>query len=416
MSLWKEKIIKPNKYSRPQKKITAVRKIVMHWTANLGATANGHYNYFNTLSGRYASAHFFIDKTESILIIPLNEIAYHANDGSKRKIAELRPNANFLSIGIELCVEKDGSFHPNTIKQAEAVAAELCKRYKLDPKTDIVRHYDITGKNCPAPWVKSSTGLVQFRNNVAAIKSGVPTSSATAPKPTAPSTDALPDNPVLRRGASGVAVERLQESLNILGYKLAVDGDFGAGTENAVKSYQKKRYLIADGVVGEKTWSSISHDKKILSEPKPVVTPTPAKPSGGIGVALIKEGELNVRNAPNLTTSKVLRQVKQGDEFTVYEVNTDFLRIGENEWILNGGGGYATYTPNAKSEKPVTGVVEIVKDIPVRDNASTNAKATGKILKKGGKYKVYSLVNDMYNVGGNEWIYSKGGYTSFKPD
>lgn len=166
MAVWQDKFIKPNQFSRPQKKITEVRKIVIHWTANYGASALNHFNYFNSLVGRYASAHFFVDKIEALCIIPLNEIAYHANDGSYKGVAELKPNANFLSIGIEMCVEKDGSFHPDTIERAEDVAVELCKRYKLDPLTDIVRHYDVTHKNCPAPWVTSSTHFLNFRNEV----------------------------------------------------------------------------------------------------------------------------------------------------------------------------------------------------------------------------------------------------------
>jgi len=166
MAIWKDKFIKPNKYSRPQTKLTAVRKIVMHWTANFGATANGHYNYFNTLSGRYASAHLFVDKIEALCIVPLNEITYHANDGTYKGVPELKPNANFLSIGIELCVEKDGSFHPDTLKRAMQVAFELCEIYKLDPLTDIVRHYDVTHKSCPSPWVQNASLFTGFKNDV----------------------------------------------------------------------------------------------------------------------------------------------------------------------------------------------------------------------------------------------------------
>lgn len=166
MSLWKDKFIAPNEFSRPQKKMTEVRKIVIHWTANYGASAMNHFNYFNTLKGRYASAHFFVDSKEALCIIPLNEIAYHANDGSYKGVPELKPNANFLSVGIEMCVEKDGTFHPDTIKRTEDIAVELCKRYKLDPLKDIVRHYDVTHKNCPAPWVANSTKFTNFKNSV----------------------------------------------------------------------------------------------------------------------------------------------------------------------------------------------------------------------------------------------------------
>lgn len=183
MAVWKDKFIRPNKYSRPQTKLTAVRKIVMHWTANYGATANGHYNYFNTLSGRYASAHLFVDKIEALCIVPLNEITYHANDGSYKGIAELRPNANFLSVGIELCVEKDGSFHPDTIKRAKDVAVELCKRYKLDPLTDIVRHYDVTHKSCPTPWIKNESAFNSFKADVKKLMK--PVASKPVEKPVA---------------------------------------------------------------------------------------------------------------------------------------------------------------------------------------------------------------------------------------
>lgn len=174
MSVWIEKYIKPNKYSRPQTKLKALRKIIMHYTANNGASAMNHYNYFNGSSKSYASAHFFVDKNEKLLIIPLDEIAYHANDTQRRDskgnpikgIKELLPNANLLSVGIEMCLEKDGTIHPNTIKNAEEVAVELCKIYNLNPLEDIVRHYDVTFKNCPAPWVKDEELFIQFKNSV----------------------------------------------------------------------------------------------------------------------------------------------------------------------------------------------------------------------------------------------------------
>lgn len=166
MTIWKNKYIKPNKFSRPQEKIKDVRKIVIHWTANFGGTAMNHYNYFNNLSGRYASAHLFVDKNEALCIIPLEEITYHANDGIFRGIPELKPNANYLSIGIEMCVERDGTFHKDTIARSEDVAVELCKIYKLDPLKDIVRHFDVTKKSCPAPWVKNSKEFIEFKERV----------------------------------------------------------------------------------------------------------------------------------------------------------------------------------------------------------------------------------------------------------
>ncbi len=170
--MWIEKLVKVNPVTRPGTKLKGVRKIINHYTANPGASAYNHYKYFNGTAiaqKRYASAHIFVDKTEAYLIIPLNEVAYHANDGSYRGVPELKPNANLYSIGIELCIEKDGTFHPETLRRAAEINAELCKRFKLDPHKDIVRHYDVTHKNCPARWVKYPKEFTVFKNMVAHV-------------------------------------------------------------------------------------------------------------------------------------------------------------------------------------------------------------------------------------------------------
>ncbi len=59
-------------------------------------------------------------------------------------------------------------------------------------------------------------------------------------------------------GSSGSDVKKLQQTLNNYGYSLAVDGQFGSKTQAAVKDYQKKNGLAVDGIVGTKTWSSLT--------------------------------------------------------------------------------------------------------------------------------------------------------------
>lgn len=63
--------------------------------------------------------------------------------------------------------------------------------------------------------------------------------------------------PTLRRGARGDAVKDLQRLLNARGRSLAVDGDFGARTENSVRVFQEVSGLAVDGVVGRKTWGAL---------------------------------------------------------------------------------------------------------------------------------------------------------------
>lgn len=64
--------------------------------------------------------------------------------------------------------------------------------------------------------------------------------------------------PVLRRGAKNELVAMVQEVLKDNGlYGGAVDGDFGAGTETAIKNIQRTRHLTVDGVIGNQTWKAL---------------------------------------------------------------------------------------------------------------------------------------------------------------
>jgi peptidoglycan hydrolase-like protein with peptidoglycan-binding domain len=77
-----------------------------------------------------------------------------------------------------------------------------------------------------------------------------------------PSNDPAPPSdavfPILRLGARGPAVTRLQERLRRLGFLNGeADGVFGADTENAVKAAQQNYGLDADGIVGSATWDAL---------------------------------------------------------------------------------------------------------------------------------------------------------------
>lgn len=67
--------------------------------------------------------------------------------------------------------------------------------------------------------------------------------------------------PVLKKGSEGEPVKAVQRILKSMGYDLGsnnpYDGDFGPKTDAAVRSYQKKNGLTADGIVGAKTWGKV---------------------------------------------------------------------------------------------------------------------------------------------------------------
>ncbi|WP_457623849.1 peptidoglycan-binding domain-containing protein [Nocardioides secundeburneus] len=61
----------------------------------------------------------------------------------------------------------------------------------------------------------------------------------------------------LRQGDTGPAVQALQVQLNKHGSSLATDGDFGPGTDAAVRGFQSANGLGVDGVVGPATWTTL---------------------------------------------------------------------------------------------------------------------------------------------------------------
>lgn len=69
--------------------------------------------------------------------------------------------------------------------------------------------------------------------------------------------------PVLRRGSKGDAVVQLQMLLQKLGFMLAVDGDFGPGTEVAIAWFQRQQRTDIDGIVGPETWIALDKAAKV---------------------------------------------------------------------------------------------------------------------------------------------------------
>ncbi|HEU0097416.1 MAG TPA: peptidoglycan-binding protein [Allosphingosinicella sp.] len=79
----------------------------------------------------------------------------------------------------------------------------------------------------------------------------------------------------VRRGSRNEDVEALQRQLVQAGYPVAIDGDFGPGTETAVRAFQAKAGLATDGVVGPATWRALDSaapaivEATLIAEPKP---------------------------------------------------------------------------------------------------------------------------------------------------
>lgn len=152
-------LLTPNEYSRPQTALSEVKGIVVHYTANPGTTAAQNRSYFEGLKDTgltHASSHFIIGLDgEIIQCIPSSEQCYASNE------------RNVDTLSIECCIPDDtGKFNDATYQSCVYLCAWLCGRFDLDPSVDIIRHYDVTGKDCPKYFVENPAAWTKFLEDV----------------------------------------------------------------------------------------------------------------------------------------------------------------------------------------------------------------------------------------------------------
>lgn len=153
-------LLTPNKFSRPGIALKKINGIVVHYTANPGSTAMQNRNYFEGLKdshATHASSHFVIGLDgEIIQCIPTKEESYASNE------------RNSDTLSIECChYAENGKFTEKTYSSLVRLCAYLCHRFDLT-SDDIIRHYDVTGKDCPKYFVEHPKAWKQFRSDVKA--------------------------------------------------------------------------------------------------------------------------------------------------------------------------------------------------------------------------------------------------------
>lgn len=147
-----------NEYSRPGIALEKINGIVIHYTANPGSTAKQNRDYFEGLKDSHetkASSHFVIGiDGEIIQCIPSSEISYASN------------SRNVDTLSIECChKDKSGKFTEETYQSLVELVGWLCQRFGLT-SDQVIRHYDVTGKNCPKYFVEHERKWEQFKKDV----------------------------------------------------------------------------------------------------------------------------------------------------------------------------------------------------------------------------------------------------------
>lgn len=133
--------------------------ITIHNTANESSTAQNERNWLTNISNKStASYHIVIDEKEAIECIPLDEVAWHAGDGSGVS------SGNKTSIGVEIC---ESGNYANTLDNAVNHTAKMLKErgWGIDR---LRRHHDWSGKNCPRKMNADGewSGWIEFKKRV----------------------------------------------------------------------------------------------------------------------------------------------------------------------------------------------------------------------------------------------------------
>lgn len=139
-----------------------IKYIVVHYTGNNGDTAFANTNYFKSYRG--ASAHYFVDENNIYQSIEDKNVAWHCGANSYKH--PYCRNSN--SIGVELCsyiTNGKYAFKPKTVDNAVWLVKELMAKYKV-PVTNVIRHYDVTGKLCPEPFVRDNKAWNEFKTRL----------------------------------------------------------------------------------------------------------------------------------------------------------------------------------------------------------------------------------------------------------
>lgn len=251
-----------------------IKFIILHYVGAVSTAKNNADYFFSKYRG--ASAHYFIDNKEIWQVVEDNDAAWAI--GANKYYTEAR-NSN--SISVEMCCYTMKNGNINVAKEVEEKAVELVKmlmkKYNIDVD-HVIRHYDATRKNCPAPFVSDTERWNNFKKKLQEQSTEETTSNYTEYEKRVRNwqdTMNLDYNSNLKLdGSFGSACKKealehylfykkpttknehvrlVQRNLNRLGYTVDVDGSYGPIMEETIKQFQKKHGLKVDGYVGAET-------------------------------------------------------------------------------------------------------------------------------------------------------------------
>ena len=177
-------------YTLPAKSISyggtrtasAIKYIVIHYTANKTDTAKANASYYANGNTRSAGAHYFVDDSTVYQSIPDLRIAWAVGGNKWNDCATTGGGTmhgivtNSNSVSIEMC-SKNGVITEATLANVVTLCKSLMKKYNV-PVANVYRHFDVTGKPCPGwdGWIDKTA--VKWKDFKTRIGTAAVTSSA----------------------------------------------------------------------------------------------------------------------------------------------------------------------------------------------------------------------------------------------
>ncbi len=152
---WVQEAYIDNENARSGARLEDFTGVVIHYVGNPATSAMGNRNYFNQPTTAVVS-HFVVGLDgEIVQCLPLHERSVASN------------NRNRDTISIEVChPDESGQFNPATYASVVKLTAWLCDLGGLE-KEDVIRHYDVTGKECPRYYVRHPDAWDTLRDDIA---------------------------------------------------------------------------------------------------------------------------------------------------------------------------------------------------------------------------------------------------------
>ncbi len=157
--VWVEQdLLALNEYSRCGTALKEINAIVIHYVGNPGTTAAQNRSFYSRLAENHdtkASSNFLIGMDGEILeCVPVNEVAFCSNW------------RNDDTLSIECChPDETGAFTDDTYDALVKLTSWLCLELGLE-SSDVIRHYDVTQKECPKYFVDHEDAWASFKADV----------------------------------------------------------------------------------------------------------------------------------------------------------------------------------------------------------------------------------------------------------